>query len=76
MSLLPLCGKVSERILFNNLFNFFLENNLITQKQSGFKPDDSCINQLLSITHEIYKSFGDGFEVRSVFLEAFYKVWH
>ena len=76
MSLLPLCGKVSERIFFNNLFNFFLENNLITQKQSGFKPDDSCINQLLSITHEIYKSFGDGFEVRSVFLEAFYKVWH
>ena len=76
MSLLPLCGKVSEKILFNNLFNFFLENNLITQKQSGFKPNDSCINQLLSITQEIYKSFGDGFEVRSVFLEPFYKVWH
>ena len=29
---------------------FFLENNLITQKQSGFKPGASCINQLLSIT--------------------------
>ena len=65
--LLPICGKVFERILFNNMFSFFLENNLITQRQTGFKPAGSCINQLLLITHEIYKSFDYGFEVRSVF---------
>ena len=61
------------------MFRFFLENKLITPHQSGFKPGDSCINQLLSITHEIYKSFDDGLEVRSVFLDiskAFDKVWH
>ena len=78
MSLLPICGKVFEKILFN-MFSFFSKNNLITQKQFGFKPSDSCINQLLSITHEIYKSFDDGFEVRSVFLgisKTFDKVWH
>ena len=48
-------------------------------EKSSFKPGDSCINQLLSITHEIYKSFDDGPEVRSVFLDiskAFDKVWH
>ena len=79
MLLLPICGKVFERILFNNTFSFFLENNLITQKQSGFKPGHSFINRFLSITHEVYKSFDDGFEVRSVFLDiskAFDKVWH
>ena len=32
---------------------FFIENELISPNQSGFKPDDSCINQLLAITHEI-----------------------
>ena len=61
------------------MFRFFLDNKLITSNQSGFKPGDSCINQLLSITHEIYKSFDDGLEVRSVFLDiskAFDKVWH
>ena len=61
------------------MFRFFLGNKLITPHQSGFKPGDSCINQLLSITHEIYKSFDDGLEVRSVFLDiskAFDKVWH
>ena len=61
------------------MFKFFTSNNLISPNQSGFKPGDSCINQLLSITHEIYKSFDDGLEVRGVFLDiskAFDKVWH
>ena len=61
------------------MFRFFLDNKLISTNQSSFKPGDSCINQLLSITHEIYKSFDDGLEVRSVFLDiskAFDKVWH
>ena len=61
------------------MFEFLIENNLISQHQSGIKPGDSCINQLLSITHEIHQSFDDGFDVRSVFLDisnAFDKVWH
>ena len=58
---------------------FLLENGLILQNQSGFKTGDSCVNQLLSITLEIYKSFDDGLDVRSVFLDiskALDKVWH
>ena len=61
------------------MFKFFIENELISPNQSGFKPRDSCTNQLLAITHEIYKSFDGGFEVRGVFLDiskAFDKVWH
>ena len=79
VSLFPVCGKIFERLIFNEMFGFLIENNLISSNQSGFKPGDSCINQLLSITHEIYKSFDDGFEVRGVFLDiskAFDKVWH
>ena len=61
------------------MFKFFTENSLISQNQSGFKPGDSCTNQLLSITHQIYKSFDNGHEVCPVFLDmskAFDKVWH
>ena len=36
--------------------------------QSGFKPGDSCFNQLLSITHKIYKPFDDGLDARSLVL--------
>ena len=79
VSLLPICGKVFERLIYNSLFEYFIENDLISPYQSGFKPGDSCTNQLISITHEIYQSFDDGFEVRGVFLDiskAFEKVWH
>ena len=61
------------------MFDFFLDKDLISANQSGFKPRDSCINQLLSITHNIYKLFDDGYEVRGGFLDiskAFDKVWH
>ena len=61
------------------MFKFFTSNNLISPNQSGFKPGDSCINQLLSITHEIYKTFDDGLGVRGLFLDiskAFDEVRH
>ena len=62
-SLLPICGKMFERILYNSLFDFLNQNDLISPAQSGFKPGDSCINQLLSITHEIYHSMDEGYEI-------------
>ena len=79
VSLLPICCKIFERLIYNEMFGFFLDKGLISANQSGFKLGDSCINQLLSITHNIYKSFDDGYEIRGVFLDiskAFDKVWH
>ena len=61
------------------MFEFLIENNLISKNQSGFRPGNSCINQLPSVTHKIYQSIDDGLEVRAVFLDiakAFDKVWH
>ena len=61
------------------MFAFFSENEIISHNQSGFKPGDSCINQLLRITHGIHQSLDDGLETREVFLDiskAFDKVWH
>ena len=51
---------------------------MISPNQSKFRPGNSCVNQLLAITHKIYKSFDEGFEVRGVFLDiskGFDKVW-
>ena len=57
VSLLPICGKVFERLLYNNMFSFFSENDLISPKHSEFRPGDSCTNQLLSQAHEILSPF-------------------
>ena len=57
ISLLPIFGKIFERVIYNSLFNYFLSNKLFTPSQSGFLPGDSCIAQLLSIIHEIQTAF-------------------
>ena len=71
ISLLPICVKIFERFIYNNLFEFFIKNDLISSNQSGFKQGDPCIYQLLSITHETCYSFDNGFEVRGIFLDIF-----
>ena len=79
VSLLPICGKIFERLLYNEVLTFFLENQLILLKQSGFRPRDSCINQLVSINHEILSTFDIGLKVRGLFLDipkGFDNVWH
>ena len=40
-SLLPLCGKIFEKINVNNLYKHLTIHNLITKNQSGFPPADS-----------------------------------
>ena len=81
ISLLPICGKILEKIIFNKLYNYLHSNNLITKNQSGFRPGDSTTNQLLYLLDEIHQAFDstESYEVRAVFLDiskAFDKVWH
>jgi hypothetical protein len=79
ISLLPIFGKIFEKIMYDSMYSFFRTNKLINKNQSGFIPGDSTINQLLSITTEIYEAFESYDEIRAVFLDmskAFDKVWH
>ena len=53
VSLLPVFSKIFERLIYNAIFKHFLDNNLISSNQSGLKPGDSSINQLIAVTHEV-----------------------
>ena len=58
-----------------------MEERLLNPNQSGFRPSDTCVNQSIAITHEIFETFdcNPPLEVRSIFLDiskAFDKVWH
>ena len=54
VSPLSIFGEIFECLLLNQMYCFFLENNLISLNQSGFWQSGSCINQLIPITHEVY----------------------
>ena len=62
-----------------NVFLFLENNNLLTLKQSSFRLNDSCVNQLLLIVHSICSDFdhNPSLEVIGLFLDiskAFDKV--
>ena len=74
ISLLPICAKIFEKVLFKHLYNYLQTNNLMIKMQSGFSPGDSTTNQLIDFVNEIQRSFDNksSLDVRSVFD----KVWH
>ena len=79
--LLPILGKVFEKILYNNIFEYLQESTLLCKSQSGFRRSDTCEYILVSIVYETYASFdcNPPFDVRAVFLDiskAFNRVWH
>ena len=81
VSLNPICHMVFECLIFNSLFNYFIENNLLSPHQSGVIPGDLFVQQLISIRHEVCNAFdcNHSLDVRAVFLDiskAFDKVWH
>lgn len=58
------------------MYEFFDESNWLSSSQSLFKPGDTCINQLISITHDIYKSFNEGYKVRGSLSWFFRSIWY
>ena len=81
ISILPIGGKLFEKLTFDEIYDHLVKNYLLTPNQSGFRPGDSTISQLLSITYCIYTAFEEfpSREMHAVFLDtskAFDKVWH
>ncbi len=81
ISLLPIFGKILEKLIFDSLYQHLNENGLLNPNQSGFRPGDSTVNQLLSIVNSIHAAFdcNPTLDVRSVYLDiskAFDRVWH
>ena len=67
--------------MFDSLYEYFIANKFLTPCQSGFIKGDSCVNQLVAITHEIHKNLdiNPSIDTIGIFLDmskAFDKVWH
>ena len=79
ISLLSCIGKVLEKCVQKHVFNYLVENNLLTTAQSGFIPKDSTVFQLLSIYDDFCKFLDNKTTAQAIFFDiskAFDKVWH
>ena len=81
VSLLPICRKIFEKLIFNELFAFFEKRNLLSKHQPDFRPGDSCIYQLLAIKRDIFLRIDSipSLETHRVLLDiskAFNREWY
>ena len=51
VSLLSFISKIFEKAVYSHLYKYCELNDLLSDKNSGFKPNDSTVNQL---THKLY----------------------
>ena len=79
ISLLCCISKIFERLVADRLMKYLQLNNLISNGQSGFMPNDCTTNQIIKIITNILEAFEKGQEMVAIFLDiskAFDKVWH
>ena len=58
----------SKKIVYNCLYEYLMDNNLLIEQNYGCKRKDSTVNQLLKNFHQIYQDINSGKDTCLVFL--------
>jgi len=67
ISLLSVCYKLLERLIYNRISDSINTNTPI--EQAGFRPNRSCCDQVLSITTRIEKGYEDQMKTAIAFID-------
>ena len=57
ISVLPCFSKMLERIIYNRFYTFFIENDILYEKQFGFQKQHSTEHAIIHLVNDIFKSF-------------------
>ena len=60
ISVLPVISRLFERIVFDQMYKYFIANKLIFSGQSGFRALHSVLTCLLKCTNDWYMNFDKG----------------
>ena len=77
ISLLPLFGKVLERVVYDQLFRHV--SSVISAKQHGFMPKRSCMTNLAVYLRSAWEAISDGYQTDAIYTDysaAFQSVNH
>ena len=70
VALLSCIGKLQKRMVFKNMYNFLIDNNLLYKYQSGFSAHHSTVFQLIDIFHNICQASDNNMFSCIVFCDA------
>ena len=68
ISVLPCFSKTLERVIYDRLYSFFSENNILYKKQFGFQKQHSTDNAIVHLVNEILKSFENNCYTLGIFI--------
>ena len=69
ISLLPLPGKILEKLIHNQLSYFIEENNLLTDNQYGFRKQRSTSHAISQVLHQIYSNMNRSAITAAVYID-------
>ena len=69
ISLLPTLSKIFEKVVFNNVYDYLIENNLLFDGQYGFRKLHSTEFAALEFTDRIFKDIDDKKIPFAIFLD-------
>ena len=69
VSVLPIFSKLLERIMYNRVYDFLKQNNIIYSKQFGFQKNTSTEHAILQLIDEITNSFSKREYTLGIFID-------
>lgn len=60
IAILSFLSKVLEKLLHHQISSYISNNNLLSDRQSGFRPKHSCITTLIDVAENIRRDLDDG----------------
>ena len=60
ISLLPIQGKMLEKIVHKRLLFYLESNNFLDNKQGGFRPNHSTTDTIVKFSEDIFKNINNG----------------
>ena len=69
ISVLSAVSKICERVVYDQLYKYLTDNDLLTKYQSGFRSLHSTVTALLNVTNEWYLNMDESMNNLVVFLD-------
>ena len=69
ISVLPRSSKILEKIMYNRLYLYLTENNLLCNKQFGFQKRHSTDHAILQLADQIHEMFNKNIFTLGVFID-------
>ena len=69
ISVLPRSSKILEKIMYNRLYLYLTENNLLYNKQFGFQKRHSTDHAILQLADQIHEMFNKNIFTLGVFID-------